>query len=63
MMQLDDYAYEFWLIGWLVLVKFDESLLQDVEEGVDTVVVRLLLKPSCKSWINWHMIYKLLIKL
>lgn len=47
---------ELLLICGLVLVKFDDALLQDVEEGVDATVVGLFLEASREARVNGHLI-------
>ena len=54
MVEFGDEVDEFVLICAFVLVKLDNPLLEDVEEGVDAVVVGLFLEASCKSRINGH---------
>jgi hypothetical protein len=46
MIELEDERDELFLICTLVLIEFDDSLLEDVEEGVDAVVVGLFLESS-----------------
>jgi hypothetical protein len=48
-MKFQDKRYEFLLIRMVVMIKFDDSLLEDIKEGVDAVVVGLLLEASCES--------------
>ena len=54
MVEFGDEVDELFFIRALVLVKLDNPLLEDVEEGVDAVVVRLFLETSRKSRINGH---------
>jgi hypothetical protein len=49
MVELHDESDELLLVGTLVLVEFNDPLLEDVEQGVDAVVVGLFLESSCES--------------
>jgi len=42
------------LVGFLVFVELEDSLLQDEEEGVDTLVVDFLLGSSRKARVDGH---------
>lgn len=55
--ELDDEIGELLVVGRLVLVELDDPLLEDVEEGVDAVVVGLLLETSRKARVNRHISY------
>jgi len=47
-MDLQDEGDKLFLIGLLIFIKLDDSPLQDVEEGVDALVVAFLLCPGSK---------------
>lgn len=57
-MQPQDQRDELLLICGLVLVKFDDALLQDVQQGVDAAVVGLFLQASREARVNGHLIKK-----
>jgi hypothetical protein len=52
--QFEHESHEFVLVGRFPLVELNDSLLEDVEQGVDAVVVGLLLESSRKTRINRH---------
>lgn len=54
MVELGDQVDELFLICAFVLVELYNPLLEDVEEGVDAVVVGLFLEASRKSRVNRH---------
>lgn len=54
MMELDDKVGELVVVSGVILVELDDSLLEDVEERVDAVVVGLLLEASRKARVNRH---------
>lgn len=48
-MKFQDQGNKFFLISLLILIKFDDALLKDVEKGINTMIIRLLLKASGKA--------------
>lgn len=56
LMQLDHNRYELLLISLLSLVKFNDPLLEYIEQRVDAVIVSLFLETSGKPWIYRHTI-------
>ena len=54
LMQLQHHCDEFLLVCGFCLVEFDDPLLEDVEEGVDAVIVGFLLETGGEAWVDGH---------
>ena len=54
LMQFKHQWYKLFLICLLILIKFDDAFLHDIEQWVYTMIIWLLLKASGKTRINWH---------
>jgi hypothetical protein len=53
-MNFQDQSNESFLIGLLVPVEFDDPFLQDVEQGIDALIVGLLLGTGGETRVDGH---------